>query len=162
MTRFSGTCYSLLSLYDVQQAVGHRIPGKTAFVVGLPDKNIGRLGYLNCRYGIPAAAPGASATPQIEIGVTLYDTPAQAQRRVTGTIQDYVANGATSAQVSLAGQPAVILTGGSGTGYTVPLLVAASGQRTVAVSLDDPATSAAQRTRILSALATLALNSTGG
>ena len=162
MTRFAGNCYSLLSLYDVQQAVGHQIAGKTAFVVGVPDKNVGRIAYLNCRYGIPAAAPGVSATPKIEIGVALYDTPAQAQQRLTGTIQDYVANGATSAQVSVAGQPGVILTGGSGTGYTVPLLVAASGQRTVAVSLYDSATPAAQRTRILSALATLALNSTGG
>ena len=43
MTRFSGDCYSLLSLYDVQQAIGHLIGGKTAFVVGLPEKNIGRL-----------------------------------------------------------------------------------------------------------------------
>ena len=102
------------------------------------------------------------ATPQIEIGVTVYDTPAQAQRRVTGTIQDYVANAAAPAHVTVAGNPAVILTGGSGTGYNLPLLVAASGQRTVAVSLNDPAASAVQRARILSALAILALNTTGG
>lgn len=162
MSRFSGNCYSLLSLYDVQRAVGQRISGTTAFIVGLPDKNIGRLTYLNCRYGIPATPSGVTAIPQIEIGVALYSSSAQAERRATGTIEDYVANGATSTQVSVAGHPGVILTGGSGSGYSIPLLVASSGQRTVAVSIHQAGLSAAERTRILSALAELALTGTGG
>src|SRR6516162_5447211 len=38
MTKFSGNCYALLTLYDVQRAAGYIIRGRTAFIVGLPDK----------------------------------------------------------------------------------------------------------------------------
>jgi hypothetical protein len=162
VTKLPGNCYSVLSLYDVEQAVGHRIGGKTAFIVGLPDKTIGRLVYVNCRYGLPNAAPGTKVTPRIEINVALYNTPAVAEQRYNATIRDYVANGATSAQVTTADHPASILTGGVGAGYNVPTLVAASGQRTVAVSLNDPTVSPAERTRLLTALGTLALKNTGG
>jgi hypothetical protein len=160
MTKFSGTCYTLLSLYDVQRVVGRTIGGKTAFIVGIPDKTIGRLTYLNCRYGVPASVPGKSATPQVEISVALYKSPAQAEKRATGTVQDYVANGATPTQLTVAGDQGTILAGGTGTGYTVPLLVAASGQRTVAVSVNQAGLSAARRSEILSNLGALALTNT--
>jgi hypothetical protein len=98
MTKFSGNCYALLTLYDVQRTAGYTIGGKTAFIVGVPDKSIGRLSYLNCRYGVPAAPKGA--TPQIEMTVALYGTSAQAEKRAAGTVSDYVANGATATQVT--------------------------------------------------------------
>lgn len=160
MTKFSGNCYALLTLYDVQRAAGYTIGGKTAFIVGVPDKTLGRLSYLNCRYGLPAAAPGRSATPQIEINVALYRTPAQAQKRAASTVSDYVANGATATQVTIGDVPGTILTGGLGAGYSVPLLVTSSGQRTVAVSLNKSGLSAARRTQILSNLGALALTNT--
>ena len=158
MTKFSGNCYALLTLYDVQRAAGYTIGGKTAFIVGLPDKSIGRLSYLNCRYGVPAAPK--RATPQIEITVALYNTPAQAEKRAGGTVSDYVANGATATQVTVGDVPGTILTGGLGAGYNVPLLVTSSGQRTVAVSLNKSGLSAAKRTQILSNLGALALTNT--
>jgi hypothetical protein len=160
MTKFSGNCYALLTLYDVQRAAGYTIGGKTAFIVGIPDKTLGRLSYLNCRYGVPAAAPGRSATPQIEINVALYSTPAQASKRAASTVSDYVANGATATQVTIVDVPGTILTGGLGAGYSVPLLVTSSGQRTVAVSLNKSGLSAAKRTQILSNLGALALTNT--
>jgi hypothetical protein len=160
MTKFSGNCYALLTLYDVQRAAGYRIGGKTAFIVGIPDKTLGRLSYLNCRYGVPAAAPGRSATPQIEINVALYSTPAQASKRAASTVSDYVANGATATQVTIGDVPGTILTGGLGAGYSVPLLVTSSGQRTVAVSLNKSGLSAARRTQILSNIGALAVTNT--
>jgi hypothetical protein len=162
VTKIDGTCESLLSLYDVGQAAGRQLGGTTAFIVGLPDKSIGRLGYLNCRYGIPSGATGAAAVPQVEIGVSLYDTPARAERRASSTAADYVANGAKPTQLTVAGHPGVMLAGGRGTGYTVPLLVAATGQRTVAVSVALAGASTAQQARIASAIASLALTRTGG
>jgi len=158
MTKFSGNCYALLTLYDVQRTAGYTIGGKTAFIVGIPDKSIGRLSYLNCRYGVPAAPKGA--TPQIEMTVALYGTPAQAEKRAAGTVSDYVANGATATQVTVGDVPGTILTGGLGAGYSVPLLVTSSGQRTVAVSLNKSGLSAAKRTEILSNLGALALTNT--
>jgi hypothetical protein len=160
MTKFSGNCYALLTLYDVQRAAGYTIGGKTAFIVGVPDKTLGRLSYLNCRYGLPAAAPGRSATPQIEINVALYSTPAQAAKRAASTVSDYVANGATATQVTIGDVPGTILTGGLGAGYSVPLLVTSSGQRTVAVSLNKSGLSAARRTQILSNIGALAVTNT--
>ena len=158
MTKFSGNCYALLTLYDVQRTVGYTIGGKTAFIVGIPDKSIGRVSYLNCRYGVPAAPKGA--TPQIEITAALYGTPAQAEKRAAGTVSDYVANGATATQVTVGDVPGTILTGGLGAGYNVPLLVTSSGQRTVAVSLNKSGLSAAKRTEILTNLGALALTNT--
>jgi hypothetical protein len=160
MTKFSGTCYSLLTLYDVQRTAGYPIGGKTAFVVGVPDKTLGRLTYLNCRYGLPATPPGGSATPQIEINVALYGTAADAAKRAASTVSDYVANGATPAQVTIADNPGTILVGGTGAGYSVPLLVASSGQRTVAVSLNKGGLPSTRRTQILSDLGALALTNT--
>jgi hypothetical protein len=160
MTKFSGTCYSLLTLYDVQRTAGYPIGGKTAFVVGVPDKTLGRLTYLNCRYGLPATPPGGSATPQIEINVALYGTAADAAKRAASTVSDYVANGATPAQVTIADNPGTILIGGTGAGYSVPLLVASSGQRTVAVSLNKGGLPSTRRTQILSDLGALALTNT--
>jgi hypothetical protein len=158
MTKFSGNCYALLTLYDVQRAAGYTIGGKTAFIVGIPDKSIGRVSYLNCRYGVPAAPKGA--TPQIEITVALYGTAAQAEKRAAGTVSDYVANGATATQVTVGDVPGTILTGGLGAGYNVPLLVTSSGQRTVAVSLNKSGLTGAKRTQILSDLGALALTNT--
>jgi hypothetical protein len=160
MTKFSGTCYSLLTLYDVQRTAGYPIGGKTAFIVGVPDKTLGRLTYLNCRYGLPATPPGGSATPQIEINVALYGTAADAAKRAASTVSDYVANGATPAQVTIADNPGTILIGGTGAGYSVPLLVASSGQRTVAVSLNKGGLPSTRRTQILSDLGALALTNT--
>jgi hypothetical protein len=99
--------------------------------------------------------------PSIEIGVSLYTTAAQAQRRLTATIDDYVSHGATRSATAVAGHPAVLLVGATDPGYNVPLLVLAFGQRTVAVSLSERVAAAA-RNRAMAALAALALDRTAG
>ena len=147
-----------IALFMTADLLGRSLGGQTAFVVGLPEKDIGRLGYLNCRYGLPDASAGAVA--KAEIGVSLYKDAQAAAARIPATVDDYVAHGASSSTTQVDGQSATILTGGTGAGYTDPTLVLASGQRTVAVSMHESA--GAQATKDLTALAHLALTQTGG
>jgi hypothetical protein len=156
MTKLSGNCDSLLPQVEVESTMGVQFAGKTAFVVGVPEKNIGRLSYLNCRYGISAGA----ATPATEIGISLYDTPTQAQTRLAGTIDDYRSHGATQSPATVSGMAATLLTDGSGAGYDVPLLVVAAGQRTVAVSVVDKLLAPARRGPVMAKVAALALQQT--
>jgi hypothetical protein len=158
LRQLPGTCDDLLPAAAVDDALGRSLGGQTAFVVGLPEKDIGRLGYLNCRYGLPDASAGAVA--KAEIGVSLYKDAQAAAARIPATVDDYVAHGASSSTTQVDGQSATILTGGTGAGYTDPTLVLASGQRTVAVSMHESA--GAQATKDLTALAHLALTQTGG
>lgn len=160
LTQLPGTCDDLLPAAAVDTALGRSLGGRTAFVVGLPEKDIGRLSYLNCRYGLPAGSAAASAVAKAEIGVSLYKDVQSAAARIPATVDDYVAHGANSSTVQVDGQQATILTGGAGAGYTDPTIVVASGQRTVAVSVHEKAGAGA--TKDLTALANLALTRTGG
>lgn len=153
-----GTCDSLLDQVQVEQAAGVSIKGSTSFVVGVAEPDIGRLSYLNCRYGL---AP-AGGTPGLEIGVSLYRTAAQAAARIRATVEDYDAHGAAEAPTSVGGVRGTTLTGGTGADYAVPTLVLSSGQRTVAVSATAELAPAARRDKILAAVAGLVLERTGG
>ncbi len=154
MTKLPGTCLDLLPAAAVDNALNKTLAGKTSFVVGTPDKTIGRVGYLNCRYGVRN-----NAMPAVEIGVSLYRTAAKAAARITATADDFGNHGASSAKVQVDGAAATILTGGRGVGYDSPTLVLATGQRTIAVSLGN-ALPLAGRTKNLTALARLALERT--
>lgn len=160
MTKLPGDCASLLPLGAVDTALGGPVTGQTAFVVGVAEKDIARLGYLNCRYGLPAGAAAAKATPKVEIGVSLYASADDAAKRIPATVDDYIAHGATQHTTSVGETPATILTGASGAGYTHPTLVAASGQRTIAVTVNQKVDAAADKA--LTALAEVALKNTGG
>jgi hypothetical protein len=85
-----------------------------------------------------------------------------AQRRVTATVDDYMNNGATAKDVDVSGRSATLLTGGVGSGYDVPLLVVASGQRTIAVNLAESFGDEQTRTTAMTALAKVAIIKTGG
>lgn len=161
LTRLNGTCDTLLPDPDVIQALGGTpLGGRDAFVVGVPEKDIGRIGYLNCRYGVTGT--GTAAKPKVEIGISLYGTPAQATTRVQATVSDYEAHGATAGNATVGAVPATRLTGGAGDGYDIPLLVVASGQRTVAVSIDPSLVSGSKAATAETTLASLALQRTGG
>jgi hypothetical protein len=162
MRQLPGTCDSLLPAAAVDNALGRSLGGQTAFVVGLPEKDIGRLGYLNCRYGLASGSAGSSATAvaKAEIGVSLYKDAQSAAARIPATVGDYVAHGANSRTTQVDGRQATILTDGAGADYADPTIVVASGQRTVAVSMHEKA--GARATKDLTALAKLALTQTGG
>jgi hypothetical protein len=160
MTKLNGTCDTLLTDAAVYDAIGVAgLPGTDAFVVGEPDPGISRVAYLNCRYGV--TGKGTAATPAIEIGISLYTTDAKAAARISATVDDYTAHGASAADATVKGVPATMLTGGVGDGYDVPLLVVAAGQRTVAVSVDSSVAKGAKAVTDATALAALALNRTG-
>jgi hypothetical protein len=160
LTRLKGTCDTLLPDDVIIQSIGGTLAGVDAFVVGAAESAIGRIGYLNCRYGVTGT--GNAATPKIEIGISLYATAARAAARISATVDDYTAHGATAAATSVNGLPGTNLTGGVGTGYDVPVLVVSSGQRTVAVSVGSGVATGAKATSDAIQLATLALNRTGG
>jgi hypothetical protein len=161
LTSLKGTCDTLLPDGSVFNAIDiDQLPGDDAFVVGKPDPAIGRLAYLNCRYGVTGT--GDAAAPKIEIGISLYDTATQAAQRITATVDDYTAHGASTSPLDLDGTPATMLTGGVGDDYDVPTLVTSSGQRTVAVSVHDAVATGAQAAKDATSLAKLALAHTGG
>lgn len=157
MKKLPGNCDSILPQVDVEDTMGVHFAGKSAFVVGVPEKNIGRLGYLNCRYGLSA---NAGAIPEAEIGISLYDTPDQAQKRLAGTVDDYRSHGATQSAATVSGTAGTLLVGGDGAGYNVPLLVVAFGQRTVAVSVVDKLLAPSERGAVMAKVAALALQRT--
>jgi len=127
-----GECADLLSLSIIEQALGRPVIGQTAFVRGVAEPNIGRLTYLNCRYGLATPVRGKPAPqPQLEIGVSLYSSPSRATTRVQGTVADYRSHGASQQDAAVGKDPATILLG-----YGYPTLVVAEGPRTVAVSAD--------------------------
>lgn len=135
VTGFTKTCDNALSLTAVSQAAGQPIIGRTSFVVGEPDTTIGRLAYLNCRYGLPetpttGATTTTEPTPGVEIGVSLYDSVDRARTRVDGTVEDYRSSGSRAETVRVGTVNGTVLVGGGS-----PTLVVASGARTVAVSI---------------------------
>jgi hypothetical protein len=156
MHKLPGGCENLLPTGAVIDALGRKVGGRTAFVVGEPDPTIGRVGYINCRYGVSARQ---AADPKIEIGVSLYKTPKKAAARLQPTIDDYTHHAAKAAKATVAGYPATVLTGGVGTGYG-PTVVLALGQRTIAVSLRPDAFAASTVDHDLTALAALAAHRT--
>ena len=155
MSQLDGRCDGKLPLSLVSSTIDADLPGKTSFVVGTPDASIKRKSYINCRYGLA----DLDANPTVEIQVSLYGTDAQASARIAPTVSDYKSNGATAKQTTVAGNPATILTGGGGTGYTNTTLIMAFGQRTVAVGVSDDIAADKQEAD-LTALAYLALKRT--
>lgn len=138
-----GQCDDLLPVTTIDEALGRPVIGSTSFIRGIAEPNIGRLTYLNCKYGIPRAVKGKPApVAQLEIGISLYKSLAQAQSRLQGTIDDYRSHGASPQQLSVGEAQATVLTG-----YGSPTLVVADGPRTVAITIDAKLiTTAAQAT----------------
>jgi hypothetical protein len=161
LTKLSGTCDTLLPDTSIGAVIGGPpLAGVDAFIVGRPEPAIGRLAYLNCRYGVTGA--GATAKAKIEIGISLYSSADKAASRIAATVEDYTAHGASGQPTTVDGQSATMLTGGVGAGYADPLLVVASGQRTVAVNVAPSVASGQKATDDAASLATLALKGTGG
>lgn len=133
-----GQCEDLLPVTTIDTALGLPVIGKTSFIVGLPEPNIGRLVRLFCRYGISTAAAGKPAVAKVEVTLSLYDTSAQANSRVQGTIEDYRSHGAVPRVTAVGQVPGTILTG-----YGSPTLVATAGPRSIAVTVDPKLTASA-------------------
>lgn len=158
-TKLPGTCDSLLPDYAVARAAGkNTFSGKDAFVVGLPETDIHRLGYINCQYGVTGS--GGATSRQLEIGVSLYASGADAAVRIPATVDDYTNHGAQTQNIKVGDLPATLLTGGQGAGYTDPLLVLAAGQRTIAVTVTKAVASGDSVATAASGVAALAVSKT--
>ena len=150
-----GRCEDLLPVGTVNIALRRLVVGRTAFVVGVAEPDIGRLTYLNCRYGLAAPVKGKPApVPQVEVGISLYQSPAHAARRIQATVDYYRVHGATDRAVRVGSGQGTVLTG-----FGMPTLVAAAGPRTVAVTV-SPKLVSARSTAELAALAKAALDAT--
>lgn len=124
-------CGEIFSVSGVNSAIGRAVVGKTSDVLGVPEPNIRRLAYLNCRFGIPATVAGKPAPePQVEIGISLYDSAQQAKSRVQGTVDGYLSQGSSQQATVVDQYPATVLYGRGS-----PTLVVAAGPRTVAVTV---------------------------
>lgn len=126
-----GRCSDLLPVTTIDGVLGKTVVGRSSDILGVAEPNIGRLTYLNCRYGLATAVKGKPApTPQVEIGISLYKSAAQAAQRVQGTVEDYRSHGATQQAAAAGTYPGTILTG-----YGLPTIVVAAGPRTIAVTV---------------------------
>jgi hypothetical protein len=133
-TSFDGACDSLLPVSSVDIAVGRPIIGTTAFIVGVAEPDIGRTAYLNCRYGISTTTKAKKkvTTTQVEVGLSLYKTSAQAAARVQSTVESYRDAGATQLKTNVGTSVGTLLVGNGD-----PTLVVANGIRTVAVTMSS-------------------------
>ena len=128
-THLVARCYSDLRGASIEQAIHTKLRGTTAYTVGRGDPTIGRLMYINCKYGVTPAKG-----PSVEITVSLYRSVAAAAERVQGTIQDFTSHGATSSGTTVNSRAATLLLGANMLAYG-PTLVFHAGLRTVAVTL---------------------------
>lgn len=148
-----GRCEDLLPIGTVNIALRRTVVGRTAFVLGVAEPDIGRLTYLNCRYGLAAPVKGKPApVPLVEIGVSLYHSTAQANRRVQATIDYYRAHGAADRAIRVGSGQGTLLTG-----FGLPTLAVAAGPRTVAVTV-SPKLLAPRSTAELASLAKAVLD----
>jgi hypothetical protein len=152
-----GRCEDLLPVGAVNIALRRTVIGRTAFVLGVAEPDIGRLTYLNCRYGLSAPVKGKpTPAPQVEIGVSLYSSAAQAARRIQATVEHYRFNGAGDRPARVGSLQGVMLSG-----YGQPTLVVADGPRTVAVTV-TPKLLTPGSTGELASLAKAVLDATAG
>ena len=156
-----GSCDSLLPLAQIWQSSGLTFAGLTRFVVGVPKPNIGRLAYLNCRYGIPpqhgANADGAADRDRDQpVPHTRAGPGAGPRHRLRLPLQQRHRSHPDRRRT--ARRPAQQR---GRAGYDAPLLVLAAGQRTIAVSIAGRAGTSATRWRAMAALTALALARTG-
>lgn len=94
---------------------------------------------------------------QVEVSVSLYPTKAAAAARITATDSDWRSHGATGHPVTVGTHRATVLLG-----YGRPLLVLASGVRTVAVNVRSGAVPGNRVDTALTQIARTALSGSGG
>jgi hypothetical protein len=122
------SCSEILPIVDLDQALGGPLVGRTQYIRGVPEPKINRLGRVTCRYGLRPPSQNKTTPPGLEAGVSVYTDAVSATRRVESTVTAARSEGAAPRQVQVAGMPATVLLGPR------PLIVLASGTRTVAIT----------------------------
>ncbi|HYS36759.1 MAG TPA: hypothetical protein VEO01_14140 [Pseudonocardiaceae bacterium] len=124
------SCATVAGAVDVDQIVGHQLAGSANQVVGIPQANIKRTGRLDCYYGIPAGQ--AVTTAVLSIGISSYTDAPTAQHRVTLTVDSARNAGATTSDVRVGTEHAVVLAGAQ-----TQQLVLSHGNLTVVVTANN-------------------------
>ncbi|NEK96235.1 hypothetical protein GCU67_19000 [Modestobacter muralis] len=124
-------CSGLLSLRQIDNALGTPLPGETTFTVGTPQPEIGRTGRVTCGFGVLAATEdSAAADPLMQLSVFTYTDAQAAADRVDATVDAQQAQGVRSDQAAVPGASAVLLSGPDET-----TLIATVDTRTYSLSL---------------------------
>jgi hypothetical protein len=101
------TCGTVATLEDITRIFATFVDGQTLPIVGVPQDNIGRTARLDCYYGIPPG--GAVAAAKVWIGLAGYVNAESARKRMTNTVADERAAGATVSDVPVGSDRGVLL-----------------------------------------------------
>jgi hypothetical protein len=123
-------CSDVAAAADVDSIVGHQLPGSMAQVVGIPQPKINRTGRLDCYYGIPPGKPVTAGV--LSIGIASYADEQSAQHRTTLTVTNDRNAGATTSDVRVGDDNAVVIAGAKS-----QELVLSRGSLTVLISADN-------------------------
>ncbi|MFQ1001131.1 hypothetical protein [Modestobacter sp. SSW1-42] len=124
-------CSGLLTLRQIDVALGTPLPGQTTFTVGTAQPEIGRTGRITCGFGVvPATEDAAAADPLLQLSVFTYTDEQAAADRVDATVDAQQAQGVRYDQAVVPGASAVLLSGPDET-----TLIATLGSRTYSLSL---------------------------
>jgi hypothetical protein len=122
------SCGSVLSLDDLDTALGHPLLGRTVYIKGQAEPKINRTGRVTCRYGVRKV--GNKTVVPLEVGISAYADAGSAQSRLAFTVDDQRSQGAAPTDVTL-GEA-------KGTALVLPasaLLILGKGSTTVAISI---------------------------
>lgn len=94
---FPATCGEVATIEDLTRLLDTLVTGDVHPIVGVPQENIGRTARLDCYYGVPAGKPVAAA--KVWVGLATYVNEESAHKRMTNTVNDERAAGATVSDV---------------------------------------------------------------
>jgi hypothetical protein len=124
-------CSGLLTLRQIDAALGTPLPGETRFTVGTAEPDIGRTGRITCGFGVvPASDDAGAGDPLLQLSVFTYTDEQAAADRVDATVDAQQAQGVRFDDAVVPGASAVLLTGPD-----EATLVATVGSRTYSLSL---------------------------
>ena len=125
------SCGALLTLSQIDDALGSTLPGETTFTVGTPEPAIGRTGRITCGFGvIPATDVAGAGAPLLELSVFTYTDATAAADRVEATVAAQQSRGVRSEPATVPGADAVLLSGPEGA-----TLIATVAERTYSLSM---------------------------
>ena len=130
------SCSALLTLGQLDRALGASLPGQTTYVVGEPQPSIGRTGRISCGFGVtPATDTAGQSDPLLELSVFTYTDATASAARLAATVQAQEEQGVRSETVPLPGDAGAGLTGVVLTSATDTTIVTDVGARTYSLTL---------------------------
>ncbi|CAN5252528.1 hypothetical protein BH20ACT5_BH20ACT5_13170 [soil metagenome] len=111
LSQLPAGCPQLLSITEVDAALGVPMPGQISYIRGEPLPQINRTGRINCGYGIVIGLDGEPDPPLLEVSVFTYSDAASAAERIEVTVESSLQAGDTRTQVTVGGLPGAVLTG---------------------------------------------------